>query len=792
MKKTLFSILLLLAVATTSAQTVGTGEARKAARQFLAINESTGIADDIAQMPCRQYSDGNGNPIMYVFNIGDYGFIITGADRSFSPIVGYSFNGAFDAARVPDNLGWWLDSYVSDVTAVKKSNAKSTEIIAAQCDFRNEWDALERGGSSYYDAKGPDAVEALVETRWDQGTGYNNYCPEYNGGHSVTGCVATAMAQIIRYHRYPNTGYSHNSYAHSVFGSLRADFDSAYYDYSLMPVSVNYYSSPEEQHAVSLLCYHCGVAVKMDYQSPSRTNGSGAHSENVPEALRFFGYFNSFYLAKSVYTNPIWDSLLRHDLDLGRPVYYSGSNSEGGHAFVCDGYRNNNRYHFNFGWGGYGDGFYTLSSVNGYSTGQAAVFNIYPSNMCPMQDTLYIAANANGDGSSWNSPHSNVKDALDVLSLYKRGQLWIKKGTYTGDTTAEYAFTIPSGITIYGGFDGTESSLGERDLQNGQTVLSGEGKRPILLSPSSSANNKIYDITFSDGLAATGSAAYIYNNLRIERCTFEGNRTTDTNGAAVYTQQGGLFCCILKNNHCGAIQLNGGSVRNSLVVHNDGYGVKGSGTVDGSDIVCNKGVGIDNQNIKIRNCIIWRNDSSLTSNDIRQITFSAIEGFGEKDSNSNFGLSHINRPANGNGPYFIAPDTTIGPSDNLGDWNISNLSPLVNAGDTNRSGSYITDLSGGTRFRSGRVDIGCYEQDPKIGIETAAEALSPSIYPNPATTTLWVELPAEAPLEIFDAMGRCIIRTKATDGRTQLDVSALPQGVYILRTGNAASKFIKK
>lgn len=793
MKKILFTILLLFAVATTGAQTVGTDEARKAARQFMALHESPGIADDIAQVPYRQYADGNGDVVMNVFNIGDYGFIITGADRSFTPIVGYSFNGAFDTSRIPDNLGWWLDSYVDDVAAVKKSSAKSTEIIAAQRNFRDEWDALERGGSSFYDAKGPDAVEALVETRWDQGTGYNNYCPEYNGGHSVTGCVATAMAQIIRYHRFPSTGYYHRQYVHSVYGSLRADFDSAHYDYSLMPNSVSGYSNSAQQHAVSQLCYHCGVAVKMNYQSYLHTDGSGAHSQDVPEAFQFFGYTNSFYLDKNS-NSTIWDSLLRHDLDAGRPVYYSGSNSDGGHAFVCDGYRNNGRYHFNFGWSGYGDGFYSLTSVNGYSSAQAAVFNIVPCNMGPWHDTLYVADDGTGDGSSWSSAYPDLESAMAIANLYSTGQIWIKNGTYYGNTSSDIAFTMPKGVTLYGGFAGTESDISERDLHSGATVLSGNNQRAVLLSPVTTTSGNIYDITFADGIATNGAVVNVKNSIRLERCVFENNQVSDPeNDAIAYLTQTNIYCSIFRNNNGSALKINNGQVRNSLIAHNNGNGIIASNsTVDGSDVVCNSGVGIVNNNTKIRNCVIWRNDSSLSNNNIQRITFSAIEGFGEKDSNSNFGISHINRPNEGIGPFFVAPDTTIGPVAEIGDWRLSSLSPLVNAGDTIRTGSYVIDLAGDNRFRSGRADIGCYEQDPYVGIETPADDAKVRIYPNPATDIIWVETAEPTTVEILDIMGRRIISAKASVGRTQLDVNALPQGIYIIRTENATSKFIKK
>lgn len=791
MKKILASLLMLSATFAASAQTVAIDKIQKAARQFIAINESTGIADDIMQQPNHTYADGNGNPIMYVFNIGDYGFVIAGADRSFTPIVGYSFNGAFDANRLPDNLKAWLEGYVDDVVAVKNSNTKSAEIIAAQRDFRNEWDALERGGSSYYDAKGPKAVEALVETRWDQGTGYNNYCPEYNGGHSVTGCVATAMAQIIRYHRFPSTGYYHRQYVHSVYGSLRADFDSAHYDYSLMPNSVSGYSNSAQQHAVSQLCYHCGVAVKMNYQSYLHTDGSGAHSQDVPEAFQFFGYTNSFYLDKNS-NSTIWDSLLRHDLDAGRPVYYSGSNSDGGHAFVCDGYRNNGRYHFNFGWSGYGDGFYSLTSVNGYSSAQAAVFNIVPCNMGPWHDTLYVAADGTGDGSSWSSAYPDLESAMAIANLYSTGQIWIKNGTYYGNTSSDVAFTMPKGVTLYGGFAGTESDISERDLHSGATVLSGNNQRAVLLSPVTTTSGNIYDITFADGIATNGAVVNVKNSIRLERCVFENNQVSDPeNDAVAYLTQTNIYCSIFRNNNGSALKINNGQVRNSLIAHNNGNGIIASNsTVDGSDVVCNSGVGIVNNNTKIRNSIIWRNDSSLSNNNIQRITFSAIEGFGEKDSNSNFGISHINRPNEGIGPFFIAPDTTIGPVAEIGDWRLSSLSPLVNAGDTIRTGSYVIDLAGDNRFRSGRADIGCYEQDPYVGIETSAETQPFCIYPNPASQTVVVE-GNDGEICIYDIAGRKVLTHTYEGGRDIINVSSLRKGVYLIRSNQNVVRFIK-
>ena len=137
------------------------------------------------------------------------------------------------------------------------------------------------------------------------------------------------------------------------------------------------------------------------------------------------------------------------------------------------------------------------------------------------------------------------------------------------------------------------------------------------------------------------------------------------------------------------------------------------------------------------------------------------------------------------------PDTTVGPADEMGDWRLSSLSPLVNAGDTTRSGSYTKDLAGGNRFRSGRVDIGCYEQDPYVGIETPADNAEIRIYPNPASTTIYIESDG-GNVELFDIMGRRVMSTKINEGTDTVDISHLPQGVYLLRNNGMTTKILKK
>lgn len=791
MRKVFILLAATAGLLTMHAQTVDCNTARSAARNFLSVEEPSLSTENISL-----YSiiyDNSANPAMFVFNIDSTGFIITGADMHVTPIVGYSLNGAFDTARIPDNLSSWLTSNVDEISEVRSSQSASN----AQPSFIYEWKQL--ATDTYLQRSPSKGVNALLTSSWDQGYGYNNYCPTYpsgfNGsnynGRSLTGCVATAMAQIIRYHGYPEHGFSNFGYTHGTYGYQHVAFDSAFYDYNNMPNSINYYSSTAQKNAVSLLCYHCGVSVKMDYEGPNHTTGSGAHSEDVPNGLKYFGYTKAYYMAKPANSSS-WDSLLKNDLDNSRPVYYSGSSSEGGHAFVCDGYRDNGTYHFNFGWSGYGDGYYSLSNLNGYSARQGAVFNIVPSNYVEFRDTIFIDAEANGSGASWDDAYPDIESALQICSLYKRGTLWVKNGTYYGNTSADYAFTLQKNVKIYGGFAGTEQSIDERDLTNANTVMSGDNKRAVLISGLDATNAAVFNMIFANGYAKTGSGLNLTKGARIENCIIENNTSTSNNGAALDAAMNSVYNCIIRNNIGGGVNLADAKLFNSLVVHNDGYGVRSqSGLIDGCDIVCNSGVGIYNLNgSKIRNSIVWRNDSSLFSNDITAITFSAIDGFEGVDSNSNIGISKINRPTDGIGPFFINPDTTVGPSETMGDWHLSSLSPLVNAGDTMHRTSYETDLDGGGRFRSGRIDIGCYEWVPGNGINTIADKTSFSIHPNPASTHIVVQN-ADSHIAIYDMMGRLMLRTSANDN-AYIDISSLPRGIYILRSGNATARLVKK
>ncbi len=215
--------------------------------------------------------------------------------------------------------------------------------------------------------------------KWNQDSPYNALCPADAGGpggHVYAGCVATAMAQVMYYWRHPMQGTGSHSYNYSPYGNLSANFGSTTYNWVGMKNSIDYSNT----NPIAELQYHCGVAVEMMYGP----NGSGAYSWDVPYAMEnYFGYSTDcYYASKGDYNNSVWENMLKDNIDNGWPMYYSGFSSAGGHAFVCNGYQDN-YFHFNFGWGGSSDGFYTLLDVNGFNQGQGAVLDTYPTGNYP-------------------------------------------------------------------------------------------------------------------------------------------------------------------------------------------------------------------------------------------------------------------------------------------------------------------------------------------------------------------------------------------------------------------------
>lgn len=327
---------------------------------------------------------GDSQPLFYVFN-RDAGFVIVSADDRAPEILGYSDAGPFDVDSLPDNFRYLLNSYAAEL----ESLAAAPEAIALPAK------AVERSTQ----ATGKSVAPLLGSILWDQGDPYNLQCPVMSdGGRSVVGCVATAMAQIMGYHQWPEKGTGTiPGYTTRSQGLVidEENIENTYYDWDHITPVYTSESTDEERNAVATLMYHCGISVGMDYGYES-----GAFSQDVPEALTtYFGYNRNMKLLNRLYyTKAEWDSIIRHELDEKRPVYYSGASAQGGHAFVCDGYDTNGLFHINWGWSGLSNGYFMLSNLTpaaqgtggsngGFNWSQAIITGIQPQTL--PDDGLY-------------------------------------------------------------------------------------------------------------------------------------------------------------------------------------------------------------------------------------------------------------------------------------------------------------------------------------------------------------------------------------------------------------------
>ena len=362
------------------------------------------------------------NPHFYVFNLNDdQGWVMVADDDRCIPILGYSKSGKFVTENLPANIEDWLVGISSEAQYIIDNN------LVADDKTMSLWKELFNGVSTEFISRGEKVVNPLVQTRWDQAPYYNALCPYDNmyGERTVTGCVATAMAQVLKYWNYPEVGSGSHSYSTNSYGTLYANFGGTHYDWNNMPNRVT-----STNNAVATLMYHCGVSVDMSY-GVAATGGSGAwvisqytNGENCSEFAfkNYFGYKSSAHGEMKDYTGDSqWKSMVRADLDAGRPLVYAGFGN-GGHCFVCDGYDNSDMFHFNWGWDGQNDGFFSLSALNpgsggagggsySFTNNQQAIFGLEPNN-------------GNGGGGGGGGGSTNAADLRLYSELSVESQIW--------------------------------------------------------------------------------------------------------------------------------------------------------------------------------------------------------------------------------------------------------------------------------------------------------------------------------------------------------------------------------
>ena len=387
---------------------------------------------------------------MYVFApLEGKGFVVVSADDCTRPVLAYSLDASFNPDSIPQHVLNWFDGYRAEIASLRQAGAFPSVQV------QQEWAV---GPKTTL----PSGVSALMTTTWNQSPRYNWECPysTTENAYTVTGCTATATAQIMKYWNHPVKGHGSHGYTHKSLGYMSIQFDTAYL-WKDMPDELAWNSSQKQIHAVAQLMHHVGVAVEMDYG----VNASGAYTQaygsyNMPSserALKEHFRYNPLLMAinKEQFTDQVWDSLLRVEIGHGRPVLYSGSDNDGGHAFVLDGYDNKGMFHVNWGWGGWYDGYYTTDSLspgaggiggnptNTFNKNNAAVIRIFPSYG---NDTLAVIDAQCSDTVMGYIDGNGVYDAYqDTLNLFAMAREGYRFDGWANGLTDNPLNYIPNG-----------------------------------------------------------------------------------------------------------------------------------------------------------------------------------------------------------------------------------------------------------------------------------------------------------------------------------------------------------
>ena len=426
MRKGLLIVIAVFCAFVAKAESVSRAEAQKKALAFMQSKgrSMSQAAAPVSRMP-RKKAPQQDASCYYVFNAdGGSGFVIVSGDDRTVPVLGYSLSGSFSPDSIPENMKAWLQGYADQIDALDSlgitAKYETTETaqaanISAVSSALSDGDAvsssvLQRSASVTYSPIAP-----MLMSEWDQGLPYNLNCPQgysdRNGqryyGHCYSGCVATAVAQVMYYHRWPEEimsdipKYESQALALPISGvpagtpirwnDMTDTYPGyAYYDYyGITAGDLSAIKSIPANIAVAELMSYCGTALEMNYGF----SGSGAFDTKIAPALRnYFGYDENLYRAdRSEYSMAQWDALLYGELANKRPVIYAGKSTGGGHQFVLDGY-SDGLFHVNWGWGGSCDGYFAVSVLNpystsgmgasstsdGYSMGQSAIIGVQP------------------------------------------------------------------------------------------------------------------------------------------------------------------------------------------------------------------------------------------------------------------------------------------------------------------------------------------------------------------------------------------------------------------------------
>ena len=400
MKKIWIITALLVSSMTLMAERVSPADAALVADHFMNAASSSSMQKAPAKrMVLKQAEMAEENRYYLYQNENGEGWVIIAGDDAVSPVLAYSETGRFRTENMPVNVRKWMSKYNHFIQKIEADGVTASEETAAQ------WQALRKSPRR---ATGNAVVGPLIQTQWDQESPYWNLCPGTGRNKAYVGCVATAMAQVMKFWEWPVTGTGSHSYKPldpnnpvDDFGNynystrytqtLSANFGETTYDWSNMLDRYTGTATSAQKEAVATLMYHCGVATEMMYGNDA-DGGSGTFTVNYGDwedpgcaqnaFVNYFRYKKEGLTAyvRDGYTyhrteyykkwnDDDWTAMIKEELDKRRPILYGGASEEGGHSFICDGYDDAGYFHFNWGWSGDNDGYFLLSRLKPGSGG---------------------------------------------------------------------------------------------------------------------------------------------------------------------------------------------------------------------------------------------------------------------------------------------------------------------------------------------------------------------------------------------------------------------------------------
>ena len=512
-RKLSFMMLLLVFTIGANANPVDMKTAHKAAQSF--FNSKMGSNPEIELIDFAEKASFSN---FYIFG-NDHSFVIIAADDCVHPVLGYSMDNAFGTDAMPENVAGWLKAYNDDVALAVTNKMEATN------DIREEWANLLSGKG--LTPKSRASVAPLVRTTWNQTAPYNNLCPadpandsSWYNGHVPTGCMATAMAQILNYWEHPVRGVGSHSYIpeqHPEYGEQFADFGATTYDWDNMKNNYSDGYTEDEANAVATLMYHCGVSIDMNY----KPNGSGGSDVTACQAFKtYFNYNPDMYIVKKairyegieypIYTDEEWKMMMKVELNNNRPLcyvggYYISEEEKGTHAFICDGYDENDLFHFNFGWGGGSDGYYAIGALN-WGSGNTQQYNQYNKfwrDCFPCTPSINPPTNVVTTVSGRNvSIQWNGVSEASSYRLYRDGDLLANDLTSTSYTDSNllygtYSYYVKSVMA-----DGTMSLMS--DLSVAEVIFSG----PVPTDLQTTVNNNNVNLSWTAPLSDSYVLSY--------------------------------------------------------------------------------------------------------------------------------------------------------------------------------------------------------------------------------------------------------------------------------------------